>query len=252
MTIQQITFSPTGGTRRVCDLLSKGFGSNIVSTELCAKESQIEKPTISENDIVVIGMPVFAGRVPGLAINRLRNIDGKGARCVIVAVYGNREFEDALVEMQDAATACGFIVIAAVSAIAEHNVVREFAAGRPNADDGEELSQFAVQILQRVINDAGHAELALPGNRPYKEINLGPFPEADATCMGCGLCVEACPTDAISVENPQITNKELCITCMRCVAVCPTQSRSLGSIVGALAERLRPLCSKPKHNELFI
>ena len=252
MTIQQITFSPTGGTFRVCNALSKGFGYDIVKTDLCVKEDQIELPTISTDDIVVIGMPVYAGRVPALAVNRLRGINSNGARCVIVAVYGNREFEDALVEMQDVATDCGFKVIAAVSAIAEHSVIREFAAKRPNADDVIELSQFATRILQKAKNDAEYAELALPGNRPYKEIKPGPFPVADSSCLGCIMCAEECPADAISVYTPQTVNKELCISCMRCVAVCPTQSRGLGQIVSMLADRLRPLCSDPKHNQLFI
>ena len=49
-------------------------------------------------------MPVYAGRVPALAVERLKGIKTSGVKCVIVAVYGNRAYEDALVEMQDIAT----------------------------------------------------------------------------------------------------------------------------------------------------
>lgn len=252
MTIQQITFSPTGGTLNVCTAISNGFGCHVETTELCAKADIIASPAISPDDIVIIGMPVYAGRVPAIAVERLRRIESNNARCVIVAVYGNREYDDALIEMQDVAAECGYKVIAAVSAIAEHSVVREFAAGRPNDDDNAVLSAFAAQIKEKLESTVDSAELTLPGNRPYKAASTGPSPEADDSCGGCGICAEGCPTDAISMDNPRVVNKDACISCMRCIAVCPTGSRSLGPIVAMLAERLRPVCSEAKKNELFI
>ena len=125
MNIHQITFSPTGGTRRVSELLCKGFGAKSCLTELCTKEENLEYPDISAGDLVVVSMPVYAGRVPALAVERLRAIKANGAMFVIVAVYGNRAYEDALLEMQDAVTEMGLNVIAAVAAIA-YGVYRFF------------------------------------------------------------------------------------------------------------------------------
>lgn len=252
MLIQQITFSPTGGTLKVCRALSNGFKCEIIETETCVKSSQLKLPTISTDDIVVIGMPVFAGRVPNMAAERLRLIKSNHAKCVIVAVYGNREYEDALIEMQDIASECGYKVIAAVSAIAEHSVIREFAAGRPNANDAAELASYATQIKQKAESASEYAKLSLPGNRPYRKPADGPTPIADETCSHCGVCADECPTDAISIDNPQKVRSEACISCMRCVSVCPTGSRSLGQIAPMLAERLRPVCTTPKTNEIYI
>lgn len=252
MQIHQITFSPTGGTLKVCRALCNGFKSDIIETETCVKSSQLKLPTISANDIAVIGMPVFSGRVPNMAAERLRLINGNHAKCVIVAVYGNREYEDALVEMQDIASECGYKVIAAVGAIAEHSVIREFAAGRPNANDAAELASFATLIKQKAVSASEFAKLTLPGNRPYRKSADSPTPIADETCSRCGVCADECPTDAILIDNPQVVRSEACISCMRCVSVCPTGSRSLGQIATMLAERLRPLCSEPKPNELYI
>lgn len=252
MTVQQITFSPTGGTLKVCEALSNGFGGSVVATELCVKAGNVVLPSISSDDIVVIGMPVFARRVPAMAVERLRGIESRNARCVIVAVYGNREYDDALVEMQDVAVECGYKVVAAVSAIAEHSVVREFAAGRPNEDDAVVLASFAARIKQKVESASEYAELMLPGSRPYKDFTPAPTPEADDSCGGCGVCAEECPADAIPMDNLRAVNKGACISCMRCVAVCPTGARSLGPIVAMLAERLRPVCSEPKQYELFV
>lgn len=113
-TIHQITFSPTGGTRRVSELLCKAMEAESNITELCTKQENLSYPQVSADDLVIISMPVYAGRVPALAVERLKGIKANGAKCVIVAVYGNRAYEDALVEMQDVCTEMDFRVIAAV------------------------------------------------------------------------------------------------------------------------------------------
>ena len=140
MTIHNITFSPTGGTRRVGELLCKEFGGECVTTELCTKKENLKLPGIHTDDLTVISMPVYAGRVPAMAVERLKGIEANGARCVIIAVYGNRAYEDALVEMQDVATGMGFRVVAAIAAIAEHSICRMYGSGRPDAEDANELA----------------------------------------------------------------------------------------------------------------
>ena len=124
MKVYQLIFSPTGGTRRVSEYLTagikaEGYDGEIV--DLCVQPAKVMQPHFDENDLAVIAMPVFAGRVPALAIERLRQIASHQARCVIVAVYGNRAYDDALLELKDIATKQGFRVIAAVGAVAEHH-----------------------------------------------------------------------------------------------------------------------------------
>ena len=252
MTIHQITFSPTGGTRRASEFLCKGFDAESTITELCTQEENLNYPNIEADDLVVISMPVYAGRVPALATERLKKIISNGAKCVIIAVYGNRAYEDALVEMQDTATEMGFQVIAAIAAIAEHSVCRMYATGRPDDIDAKELAAFSVAILEKIKENKPCAPLALPGNRPYKQGCTGPFPTANDNCTDCGTCASQCPTGAISLDNPKGNNNELCIGCMRCVSVCPVHARGIGERLNMLAERLKPLCSDRKQNELFV
>ena len=66
MKIHQIIFSPTGGTRRVSEILCHGMGVESVVTDLCVKATDIQLPHIQEDDLAIIAMPVFAGRVPAL------------------------------------------------------------------------------------------------------------------------------------------------------------------------------------------
>ncbi|MCD8236938.1 MAG: 4Fe-4S binding protein [Prevotellaceae bacterium] len=252
MKIHQIQFSPTGGTKNVADCLCEGFGREIVCTDLCLKDSQIEIPDISTDDLVVIAMPVFAGRVPALAVKRLGRIKSNYARCVIVVVYGNRAYDDALLEMQDVATDMGFRVVAAIGAVAEHSIARVYAAGRPDAQDRLDLMSYAALIMKKIETDYDYLPLVLPGKHPYKSCSVGPFPEANELCNGCGVCRASCPVDAIPMDNLRVVNKDVCISCMRCIAACPMKSRGIGLLETMIAEKLRPLCSTRKDNELFI
>ena len=252
MKIHKIIFSPTGGTKRACDYLCEGMDKEQIETDLCLKDDKIMLPRISKDDLAVIAMPVFAGRVPALAVERLRRIEGNNARCVIVAVYGNRAYDDALLEMQDVASGIGFQTIAAVGAIAEHSIARVYAAGRPDDKDRRTLSDFGVEIIKRLENIAEYTPLSLPGNRPYRQGNVGPFPEAGEGCSACGVCREQCPADAIPENNLRSVNKEKCISCMRCIAVCPSKVRNVGPVEAMVTEKLKPLCSARKDNELFI
>ena len=252
MKIHQIMFSPTGGTRRVCEYICEGISANPFVTDLCVKDGQIRLPEIHEEDLVIIAMPVFAGRVPALAVDRLKRIQSNHAKCVIVAVYGNRAYDDALLEMQDVATEMGFRVVAAVSAVAEHSIARVYAAGRPDAEDRKELAAFGVTIINKVESMDTYNPLSLPGNRPYRAGNTGPFPTADERCTGCGTCQELCPADAIPADNLRSVNKEACISCMRCLSVCPTKVRNIGQVEVMVTEKLKTLCATRKSNELFV
>ena len=72
-----------------------------------------------------------------MAVRRLKALNGQGARAVLACVYGNRAYEDTLVEREDAARETGFRVIAAMAAVAEHSIARQFASGRPDEQDAQ-------------------------------------------------------------------------------------------------------------------
>lgn len=168
MSVFEIVFSPTGGTRKVSGLVAGALGKNTVTVDLTDSGLDFSAVSMTEDDVAVISVPAYAGRIPAVVADRLGMVRGNGARAVLVCVYGNRAFEDTLVELEDVAKRAVFRVVAAVSAIAEHSVARQFAAGRPDAQDAAQLAEFAQQIQQKLLAEDASGP-SIPGNRPYKQ-----------------------------------------------------------------------------------
>lgn len=254
MQLTQIVFSPTGGTQQVVDILTEALGWPFSQIDLTDAKKDFAAVSLPADSLALIAVPAYAGRVPAVAAQRLAQIQGNQARCVLVGVYGNRAFEDTLVELQDVAEKAGFQVLAAVAAIAEHSIMHQYAAGRPDAVDKQQLRGFAEKIMLRFNQSEALEPLLLPGNRPYRKAGgAGLTPKADGRCNSCGLCAEICPVQAISREQPQKTDAQKCISCMRCVARCPKRARKVnGALVAMAAMKLKKACSARKKNELFI
>ena len=234
------------------EILCQGMGVESLVTDLCVKFADIQLPDIHEDDLALIAMPVFAGRVPALAVERLRMVKPNGAKCVVVAVFGNRAYDDALLEMLDVATEMGFRVIAAVAAVAEHSIIRKYGKDRPDADDEQTLRHFGADILNKAERDDSTMPL-VPGNHPYKKAGIVPQPKGRRGCNRCGVCAKQCPADAIPLSDPKTVDTKKCISCMKCVSICPTGARSIGIIMNFLATQgLKKVCATRKENELYI
>lgn len=251
--LYNIVFSPTGGTQKAAELLTHALGGEAATIDLADSQYPFSAVQLTQEDVAVIAVPSYGGRVPAVAVDRLTALNGQGARAVLLCVYGNRAYEDTLVELEDAARKAGFRVIAGVAAVAEHSIARQFASGRPDAQDAQQLAAFAEQIRQKLSgNDL--SEPALPGNRPYKKAGgVGMAPKATKACNRCGACAAQCPVQAIPKEDPTKVDEKACISCMRCVAVCPQGARKVNPLLlSAAGLMLKKVCVERKECELFL
>ena len=118
MNLYEITFSPTGGTERVARCLSAALSGSARKIALTDRTQVFSSFAFSEEDVCLVSVPSFAGRVPAPAAERIRSLRGNGARAVAVVVYGNRAYDDTLLELTDALAEAGFRPFAAVAALA--------------------------------------------------------------------------------------------------------------------------------------
>lgn len=245
----KIVFSPTGGTKKVADFLAEQLADEVIEVDLC--NPHFEKMAFTSEDVVLVAMPSYGGRAPELALDRLAMLEGQGAACVLVCVYGNRAFEDTLVEMADVCEMQHFHVVGAVAAIAEHSIARQIAHDRPDESDQKWLVEAAKKLQTKIDSKTCPT---LPGNRPYKPRGKGGIiPEVKETCIQCGLCAMSCPSQAIDLEEVKKVAEDRCIHCMRCVKVCPNKSRIIPTLaLTRVSEMLEKVASERKENELFI
>lgn len=253
MKLYEMVFSPTGGTEKVCDIFSNEFQGEKRIFDLMKMDSSDCKDEIMSDDICLIAVPSFGGRVPVPAAESLKKVKGNHAKAVLITVFGNRAYDDTLLELKDIAEASGFVCIAAIAAIAEHSIMHQFGTGRPDKQDQEELKKYAAQIFQMLSEGQTFGAFVVPGKRPYREYKGLPLhPKAGKSCNECGACVSVCPVGAISKENPKVTDNETCITCMGCVAVCSKHARKLNPILLAVASnKMKKVCSNRKENEFY-
>lgn len=129
MAVYAITFSPVGGTRKAAGFFLKGFCSDGIPIDLTDRALAFSDMAFTARDICLVAVPAYGGRVPRPAAERLGQMHGGGVRAILMAVYGNRAFEDTLAELAGLLCAAGFRCTAGVAAVAQHSKGRDPLAG---------------------------------------------------------------------------------------------------------------------------
>lgn len=235
-------FSATGTTKKIVQSIAEKLSENISGDrainiqDFTLPSFRQEPKKFTEKDIVIFGVPVYAGRVPNVLLKYLTSIEGNGSLAVAVTVYGNRNYDDALIELTDILNSNGFTVIGAGAFIGEHSFSKILAKNRPDDKDMAITIKLANQLNVKIKNQNKAKPIEVCGNRPYKNYyipqnkNADPIdikkvtPKTNNKCTNCMLCVRLCPMGSIDDKDAsKVTG--ICIKCGACVKMCPMQAK---------------------------
>lgn len=241
-------FSPTGGTQKIAEAIGKYAECPPVDIIVDAYDAVADADAL-----IYFCVPVYGGRIPKPMYERMKHISGQNTAAVVVAVYGNHEVGDALMELSDLCEKSGFKVIAGMEMIAQHSLAPKIAQGRPNANDYSKLEGF-VKEAESKYEKQDFSSPRLPGSHKYRRyLGVPVKPAGSISCVGCGMCFDNCPVGAIPEKHLRKTNAIKCISCMHCVHVCTTDSRYIPKVDQlAVQALLMKSSSKPKAPKLYI
>jgi len=261
--VKLVYFSPTKTTQKILEGIAEGTGIGTVEhLDLTPPDAMTRDLEEMQDELVILGVPVYGGRVPLEAVPRLQRLKANRTPAVIIVVYGNREFEDALLELKDLAKESGFVPVAGGAFIGEHSFANDtthIANGRPDKEDLLKAKELGSKILGKMMDMDSIdkiSQLEVPGNSPYKErrkpAEISPSTQEEP-CVLCGTCASVCPVSAITVEDSVETDKLGCILCCACVKNCPTGARVMDEpMIKKMAEWLSTNCQTRKEPEIFM
>jgi NAD-dependent dihydropyrimidine dehydrogenase PreA subunit/flavodoxin len=236
-----VYFSATGTTKKIVTGIAEEIshslgGKKIENIDFTLPASRKEPLYFAEQDLVVFGLPVYAGRVPNVLLKYFNSIRGNGASAIAVVVYGHRHYDDALIELKDILELNGLQVIAGGAFIGEHSFSRILGMNRPDEQDMSIVAEFARQICKKMTCLSVLKPLFVKGNRPYrayskpKDKDNQPMvlhkitPKTNSDCINCKLCVDLCPMGSIDVNDVSMITG-ICIRCCACIKMCPMQAK---------------------------
>lgn len=258
-----VYFSPTNTTRTILEEIAKGMGKEIITVIDMTQPQNREKANFNlTTGPVLLGAPVHAGRLPKDAADCFKRIRASGNPAILTVLYGNREFEDALLELKNIAVECGLHPVAASAFIGEHSFSSKKYPIAPNRPDPADLN-IAFSFGKKIADLLGKGEppekngsLEVPGNFPYRE-GMGKgaysFIEVLEDCDDCGICLSVCPKEAINETDHYSVIPERCIFCCSCIKACPPEARVIKEgPINDKAKWLHENYSKRKEPELFL
>jgi ferredoxin/protein involved in ribonucleotide reduction len=240
--LKLVYFSPTGTTKKVVQEIARGIHPGTIDElDITRPDARKQPLQTSETEILILGVPVYMGRVPTLITEWLHAVQAHNTPAVGVVVYGNRAYDDALLELNDILARRGCKPIAGAAFIGEHSFSRAETPAQVRCTHLKHAELFGQNIrekLQSVSSPGQISEVKIPGCHPYRGEPCHPyrrdtvfwnvdFIAVSDACIQCGICGKGCPVSAIDPENSRAIDTENCITCCACIRHCPHHARTI-------------------------
>lgn len=312
--IYKIYFSPTKTTKRVVSIFASAVAAAVAGSSAASAAGALAAavasgsnsavagspqifdydftkpsaregfPVLNSDDLVIFGMPTYAGRLPNLIVPYLKTfVQGNGAMVIPVVTFGNRAFDNSLIELRDILQEKGFLAVAAAACACEHSFSETLGGGRPDEADAKEISEFAMRVAEILedlgdlegrdsgLEKAGRSDLEIcvpvpgidaqhnyggyyqPQDRHGKPIDIRkvkPLTDKDK-CGQCGFCAEICPMGAIDRNDASLVPGK-CIKCGACTKLCPSKAKYYDD-VGYLYHKseLEEVYARRANNQFF-
>ena len=261
--LKLVCFSPTGTTKSIIQSIASGINQSTAELiDITKPNARKQELQTSENELLVVAVPVYMERVPALLNEWLHAIKAHNTPAVCVVVYGNRMYNNALLELKDILIKRGCKPIAGAAYIGEHSFSSSempTAAGRPDATDLNHAELFGRKINEKLlsVSSVDHiSDLNIPGNYPYggvTELWSVDFIAISNDCTQCGICAEGCPVGAIDSEKSNLIDKEKCTLCCACIKRCPQKAKTMKpGLMKDAAIRVNEMFQERKEPEFFF
>ncbi len=252
--IAKIYFSPSNTTRRITEEIANKFEGKQEEYNLLNVASGNTPTEFRDDTLVIVGMPIFAGRIPKTAHDKLINFKGNNTPAIAIVNYGNANIDDALLELNDILKENGFKIVGTGTTVSQHSIITDVAKNRPDADDLNKLNEF-VEKCREKLESGEFNDIKVPGNKPYRDYGAVPLtPTCDESlCAFCYECVSVCPEEAIPDMDPVATDTEKCSACTACIYVCPEDARYFsGDLFENMKTKFIANFSKRKEAEFYL
>jgi flavodoxin/ferredoxin len=242
-----VIFSATGNTAKIAEVVKeelRQLGADIEEKDITSYDDRNDPLDLTPYHAVIFGLPIHALRAPRIVREWLDTLDGQGKTCATFFTYGGFRVHPTHYSTRRILEKRGFDLVSSAEFLAKHTFnIGGWSAvvDRPNESDFEVARKFAKQTYKRFTGEdpgrpdefdkteLSREELDEVEKRPFLAVTQLPT-RMGADCSMCMICEDLCPTQAMSAELGEVSEKEKCIACLRCIDNCPEEVLSINDL----------------------
>lgn len=247
-------FTGTGNSMAAADFFALRMGEERRDMAEALKKKEYSC-CIGENETLGLVFPVYYWGLPTVVVNFLSRLRLSGRTPYIWAVITcGSGIGAADRQLKAVAGRSGLYINAVFSLVMPDNFVPMFHA--PEEEKVQEILKKADVRMEEILTslqkrevgeESGMKDLMLSASMQtlYRNGRKTEKFRVDSSCVGCGLCGQICPVNAIRIEDGRpVWKKEQCALCMGCLNRCPAQAIQYGKRSAKNGRYVHPVLRK--------